>query len=173
MKYWAAAGLLLVSCTVAVTGQQPDLYEPTRFRSFELKFPSTGWFQQLEQTYPSDVYHKADLKVDGITYENVGVRFRGWKMYRLAARKKPFKISLRVRADKEPKVDAELAGVGDLVLARAVIPMTFTIEDDFAVLYAGLRCDIKSGEEVTVDYRKLNMIAEGIPCWCAEPLCEI
>jgi len=95
----AAAGILLVSCSViscraTVTGQQPDLYDPGQFRTFVLTFPSSEWFKQLEQTYPSAVYHKADLRVDNVTYRDVGVRFRGWKMYRLAPRKKPFKISM-------------------------------------------------------------------------------
>ncbi|MBN2490252.1 MAG: CotH kinase family protein [Planctomycetes bacterium] len=87
------AGLVLMACAVA-SAQTPDLYDKDVLRTFELTFADPFWYLTLAASYPSETYFKADLKVDGATYRNVGVRFRGWSTYRMAEFKKPFKISL-------------------------------------------------------------------------------
>ena len=35
------------------------------------------------------------------------------------------------------------------------------------------RRSIKEGEEILLDYRKMDVVPEGIRCWCAEPRCMI
>jgi hypothetical protein len=32
---------------------------------------------------------------------------------------------------------------------------------------------IRKGEEITMDYRKIDVVPEGIRCWCPEPQCSI
>lgn len=92
-------GIALACLAVALLagpapGQTPDLYDEGVFRTFELTFADPVWYITLATSYPSETYFKADLKVDDITYKDVGVRFRGWSTYRLALLKKPFKISM-------------------------------------------------------------------------------
>ena len=72
-----------------------DLYDEATIRTFELTFPQSNWWQLLTQNYASKTYIKADLKVDGITYADVGVRYRGNSSYNaVAGPKKPFKIAM-------------------------------------------------------------------------------
>ena len=77
----------------------------------------------------------------------------------------------------------QLRRVGDRVLALA--PMDVFDGIDFAnhscrpnaavrqgvVLTA--RRSIRCGEEITMDYQKIDAVPEGIRCWCPEPQCQI
>lgn len=78
----------------AASGQTADLYDENTLRTLEISFQDPKWFTTLSKSFPSTTYFKADLKVDGFTYRDVGVRFRGNTSYRAAVKKKPFKISL-------------------------------------------------------------------------------
>jgi hypothetical protein len=53
------------------------LYDPSVLRTFFLQFEENDWEQELQEFYRSDVKVPAKLTVDGKTYENVGVSFRG------------------------------------------------------------------------------------------------
>ncbi len=53
--------------------------------------------------------------------------------------RRPMRFSLRVMPDQPPTARAELMGIGDLVLAGAVVPMTCQFTDDYAVTDAQLR----------------------------------
>jgi spore coat protein CotH len=53
------------------------LYEPTVLRTFFLDFESPDWEAELSELRNSDVEVPATLTVDGKTYPNVGVHFRG------------------------------------------------------------------------------------------------
>jgi len=57
----------------------PDapLYEPTVLRTLFLEFEDKDWEQELSDFYHSDVEVPAKLVVDGKTYRDVGVHFRG------------------------------------------------------------------------------------------------
>ncbi|MBL9126319.1 MAG: CotH kinase family protein [Verrucomicrobiales bacterium] len=53
------------------------LYDPDVLRTFFLEFESKDWEQELADFYHTDVEVPAKLTVDGKTYPEVGVRFRG------------------------------------------------------------------------------------------------
>lgn len=52
--------------------------------------------------------------------------------------RRPMRFSLRVMPDQPPTARAELIGIGDLVLAGAVVPMRCQFTDDYAVADARL-----------------------------------
>ena len=53
------------------------LYDPNTLRTLFLQFESADWEKELSDFRNSDVEVPAKLTVDGKTYENVGVHFRG------------------------------------------------------------------------------------------------
>ena len=61
------------------TGDEPELYDPTVFRVFEIEFAESNWWNILESYYNADNGQmlEADLTVDGFTYSQVGVAFKG------------------------------------------------------------------------------------------------
>lgn len=71
----------LAMLTATATAQVPDLYEPSLVRDVHLSFSQTNWWSQLTTNYASDTNLAATMVVDGITYPNVGVRFRGNTSY--------------------------------------------------------------------------------------------
>ena len=78
---------------LAASAASQDLYDETVLRTLELTFKQTNWQTQLTNNYVSKTYIKADLKVDGKTYKDVGVRYRGNSSYKaVRSIKKPFKI---------------------------------------------------------------------------------
>ena len=92
-------GLVFSALSLCVSAQArpgPDLFAENTVRTLELQFVQGNWFNLLTSNYAGKTYIKADLKVDGITYKDVGVRFRGNSSYKAVTwtEKKPFKISL-------------------------------------------------------------------------------
>ncbi len=53
------------------------LYDPSTIRTFFLELPLEAWESELEDFYRTDVLVPATLQVDGDTYPDVGVSFRG------------------------------------------------------------------------------------------------
>jgi spore coat protein CotH len=73
------------------------LYDAHVLRTLFFVFENQDWEQELEDFHGTDVEVPAQLTVDGRTYPNVGVRFRGMSSYRSAPRGK--KRSLNVTLD--------------------------------------------------------------------------
>lgn len=79
----------------------PDLYDEMAYRTIELVFKDPNWHQILIDNWEdhdktgNDTYLSADLIVDAVTYENVGVQYKGnssfWFVNGL---KKPYKITM-------------------------------------------------------------------------------
>lgn len=61
----------------------PDkpLYEPTVLRTLFLQFESADWEAELQDFHGTDVEVPCTLTVDGKTYKEVGVHFRGMSSY--------------------------------------------------------------------------------------------
>ncbi len=74
--------LLLVLFAAAATAQRKDLYDVGTVREFRLYFKQSNYWALLKQNYASKTNIEADMKVDGVTYPRVGVRFRGNTSYR-------------------------------------------------------------------------------------------
>lgn len=76
----------------------PDagLYDTNVLRTIFLTFQKKDWFEELSTFYLTDVEVPANLMVDGRTYPDVGVRFRGRASFLTSPGRKK---SLRVRLD--------------------------------------------------------------------------
>jgi spore coat protein CotH len=58
-----------------------SLYEPTVLRTLFLEFENKDWEAELQDFHGTDVEVPATLTVDGKSYPNVGVHFRGMSSY--------------------------------------------------------------------------------------------
>ncbi len=72
---------LLTLLTTAITAQRKDLYDLDTVREIRLYFKQSNYWSLMQQNYSSKTNIEADMKVDGITYPRVGVRFRGNTSY--------------------------------------------------------------------------------------------
>jgi hypothetical protein len=75
----AALPLFLVSRPA--TAQSTGLYDVDTVRSFYLTFAQNDWWSQLTKNRTSKTDIPATLVVDNVTYQSVGVRFRGTSSY--------------------------------------------------------------------------------------------
>lgn len=76
----------------------PDepLYDPLTLRTFFLEFENADWEKELADFKGTDVEVPARLTVDGQTYQDVGVHFRGQSSYMMVreGRKRSLNLSL-------------------------------------------------------------------------------
>ena len=71
----------LATAMASLCAQVPDLYDMNTIRDVYLTFAQTNWWSQLTANYGPEINIPADMTVDGVTYPNVGVRFRGNTSY--------------------------------------------------------------------------------------------
>src|SRR3954471_19913013 len=76
----------------------PDaaLYDPKIVRTIFLHFDDTDWEKELEEFKNTDVEVPAELTVDGKTYRDIGVHFRGMSSFMMVGegRKRSLNLSL-------------------------------------------------------------------------------
>lgn len=84
-------GRMLITGDQASTG----LYDSATIRTVYLTFPQPNYWTLLTQNYASGTDLPAQMVVDGITYDSVGVRFKGQTSYSgvSSSQKKSFNIS--------------------------------------------------------------------------------
>lgn len=89
-------GVPLTSADVKTYDAKTPLYDPTALRTIFLTFDSDDWERELEDFHKTDVDVPATVVVDGQTYRDVGVRFRGASSYFMVARgsKRSLNLSL-------------------------------------------------------------------------------
>jgi spore coat protein CotH len=92
----AAAGPRVAPTDVERFPEAP-LYEPTVLRTLFLEFENADWEEELAAFKDTDVEVPATLIVDGKTYPNVGVHFRGMSSYMMVP--EGYKRSLNVLLD--------------------------------------------------------------------------
>jgi hypothetical protein len=88
---------LSLGLSATAAAQVPDLYDPTTIRDVYLNFPAGNWYSQLLANYGPEINIPANMVVDGVTYPNVGVRFRGNTSYTMlpsTSEKRSFNIEL-------------------------------------------------------------------------------
>lgn len=91
--YFSADGHQLLTGVEPVTG----LYDESVVRSIYLTFPQANWWTLLTNNYSTQTDLPATMVVDGITYDSVGMRFRGQTSYMQlppGSQKKSFNITL-------------------------------------------------------------------------------
>jgi spore coat protein CotH len=76
----ATAGEKISPADVKTYGKDP-FYEPTAFRTIFINFADTDWESEMEAFNNTDVDVPATVTVDGKTYKDVGVHFRGMSSY--------------------------------------------------------------------------------------------
>jgi hypothetical protein len=91
----ATPGAKLSPADVKSGGRAP-LYDPDTLRTFFLQFENSDWERELEDFYGTDVDVPASMIVDGKTYRDVGVHFRGNSSYMFVStgQKRSLNISL-------------------------------------------------------------------------------
>jgi hypothetical protein len=79
------------------------LYDPTAVRTFFLEFENADWEKELTDFYRTDVEVPAKLTVDGKTYNDVGVHFRGASSFFTVSegRKRSLNLSLDFVDEKQ------------------------------------------------------------------------
>lgn len=79
------------------------LYDPGALRTYFLEFDHEDWEQELEAFWHTDVELPATLHVDGRTYRDVGVSFRGNNSFTgvPAGLKRPFSLTIDFVHDQE------------------------------------------------------------------------
>lgn len=75
--YYSADGKILYTGNLIQTG----LYDKSAVKSVYLNFAQTDYWTQLTNNYASETNIAATMIYDGVTYPNVGVRFRGNTSY--------------------------------------------------------------------------------------------
>jgi spore coat protein CotH len=82
-----------------------ELYDLNVFRTIFIDFEMNDWEEELETFHGTDVDVVATITVDGKTYENVGIHFRGASSYMMVPRgsKRSFNLSFDI-ADKEQRL---------------------------------------------------------------------
>ena len=91
-----APGPALTPDRVKTYGDEP-VYDIATLRTFFLRFDADDWEQELMAFYNTDVEVPAELAVDGKTFADVGVHFRGMSSYRMVP--EGFKHSLNLSLD--------------------------------------------------------------------------
>ena len=77
MTHHRALVATLAALATALPAQVPDFYDMDTVRDVYFQFSQSNYWAQLEANYDPEIEIAADMTVDGITYPNVGVRFRG------------------------------------------------------------------------------------------------
>lgn len=104
------------------TYSDESLYDPKVLRTLFLQFENDDWEKELADFYNTDVDVPATLSVDGRTYREVGVRFRGMSSFAMVP--EGSKRSLNVSVDFVNE-DQRLLGYRTLNLLNANSDPTF------------------------------------------------
>ena len=118
----SAPGPRLAPDAVRTFSNEP-LYDTGVLRTFFFQFENTDWERELSDFYNTDVDVPATLTVDGRTYRDVGVRFRGLSSYAMvpAGSKRSLNVSIDFADDNQ-----RLLGYRTLNLLNANSDPTFS-----------------------------------------------
>lgn len=114
-----------VSLPVGLAGE-PDLYDTSVLRTFDIQFHDADWLPLLHASYPTETLIGADVTVDGVLYPNVGVRIRGNSSY-FGLPPGSQKFSLKIKMDWMDE-NQELYGYDTINLNNAFHDPTFCRE---------------------------------------------
>lgn len=93
IKSITSFSLFLLPFSFLLAQQEGDLFfAEGAVHEIRFQFAQPGYWDSLVANKPAEIYMKCDVSVDGITYSNAGVRFKGNSSYNNPSVKKPFKI---------------------------------------------------------------------------------
>ncbi len=109
-------GPRLVPADVRPPYPRTPLYDVATLRTIFLEFENADWEDELEAFHDTDVDVPATMTVDGKTYKDVGIRFRGASSYRMVSSgyKRPLNLSVDFAVE-----DQDLLGYQTLNLLNA------------------------------------------------------
>lgn len=85
--------LFLLPFSFLFAQQEGDLFfAEGAVHEIRFRFTQPGYWDSLIANKPAEIYMKCAVSVDGITYPNTGVRFKGNSSFNNPSIKKPFKI---------------------------------------------------------------------------------
>ncbi len=122
----ASAGEKLTAADVKSYGNEP-FFAATTLRTLFFTFEDADWEKQMEEFHNTDIELPAQLMVDGKTYRDVGVHFRGASSYFTvsAGSKRSLAVSLDAVHEKQELLGIRtlnlLNGNGDPSLLRAAL----------------------------------------------------
>jgi CotH kinase protein len=122
----ASPGPRVTPTAVATYGNAP-LYDLNAFRTIFLQFEDADWEQELAAFHNTDVDVPATVIVDGTTYKNVGVHFRGMSSFMMVPEgsKRSFNLSFDFADDQQQiggyRTMNLLNANGDATFVRAVL----------------------------------------------------
>ncbi len=95
-------GVRLAPADVKTYGKLPPLYDPAALRTLFLEFADTGWEKEMEDFYRTDVDVPAKALIDGKSFAEVGVHFRGNSSFMMVAagRKRSLHVSFDYADEK-------------------------------------------------------------------------
>lgn len=102
--WWIFVGCLF---TTVVYAQEEDLYAIDHIVEIKIYFKDPRWHQKLDslKQLNKDKRLKADIIVDGVTYEDVGIRYKGNSSYfnvrKMGSNKLPFNIKLDYKGKEQ------------------------------------------------------------------------
>lgn len=104
---------------------QPDFYAVDSIREVKLYFQEANWDEVLDDLYIAGENERlvGDLTIDGIYYQGVGVRYKGFSSYSSSRSKNPFNISLDYSIN-----GLEHRGINKLKLSNVIQDPSFVRE---------------------------------------------
>ncbi len=70
------------------------LFGAAQVHDIYVNFTQTGWWDSLVANYTADIYMRAALVIDGVTYDTIGIKMKGNSSYNNPSKKKSFKIGI-------------------------------------------------------------------------------
>lgn len=98
--------IFLIICSISIFAQ--DFYDIDQVNSVELFFTQSNWDQILDQLYAAGEDRLVGTAViNGVTYDSVGVRYKGNSSYNANRTKNPFNINLIISSKIKRLVPTE------------------------------------------------------------------
>ncbi|MDX2430889.1 MAG: hypothetical protein QNK35_08150, partial [Bacteroides sp.] len=87
---------VIVYGSFASSGYTQDLYDPEQISEIEIDFYETNWDAILDAFMAADSDERilADVTINGVVFDSVGVRYKGNSSYRANQVKNPLNIKL-------------------------------------------------------------------------------
>jgi len=84
----------LTCLALACPATAQDLFDQTKIRDFYFTFKQTNWWNLVLNSRSTSQDIKADLRVDNVTYPDVGFRIKGASSSSVSSNKKPFNLTM-------------------------------------------------------------------------------
>ncbi len=128
MNRWVFLGFAVIWCLSAVNAQ--DFFDPGRIAEIRLYFEQPDWEKTLAALKENEEEDRieANLVVDGLEFNGVGVRYKGNSSYHNVSRKGEKKLPFNIKIDHTDKSAALPGGYSKLKLSNGFRDPSFMRE---------------------------------------------